>query len=47
MRVAVTIELSAKERLKLESLTKGRSCSRRARERASIILLAADGLENQ
>ena len=47
MRVAVTIELTAKERLKLESLTKGRSSSLRARERAAIILLAADGLENQ
>ena len=35
MRVAVTIELTAKERLKLESLTKGRSSSLRARERAA------------
>ena len=47
MRVAVTIELTAKDRLKLESLTKGRSSSLRARERAAIILLAADGLDNQ
>jgi transposase len=47
MRVAVTIELTAKERLKLESLTKGRSSSLRARERAAISLLAAAGLENQ
>ena len=47
MRVAVTIELTAKERLKLESFTKGRSSSLRAQERAAIILLAADGLENQ
>ena len=47
MRVAVTIDLTAKERLKLESLTKGRSSSLRARERAAIILLAAVGPENQ
>ena len=47
MRVAVTIELTAKDRLKLESLTKGRSSSLRARGRAAMILLAADGLGNQ
>jgi hypothetical protein len=35
------------ERLKLESLTKGRSSSLRTQERAAINLLAADGLENQ
>jgi hypothetical protein len=46
MRVAVTIELTAKDRLKLESLTKGRSSSLRARERPAIILLAADALDN-
>ena len=47
MRVAARLELTARERLKLESLTRGRSHSLRARERAAIILLAADGLENR
>ena len=46
MRVAVTIELTAKERTKLESIKKARSSAVRARERAAIVLLAADGLEN-
>ena len=47
MKIAVTIGLTAMELLKLESLTKGCSSSLRAQERAAIILLAADGLENQ
>lgn len=47
MRVAPAIELTNKQRAKLETIRKGRSSSVRARERAAIILLAADGLENQ
>ena len=47
IRDAIAIELTARERLRLESLTKGRSSSLRARERAAIILLAAVGPENQ
>jgi transposase len=47
MRVAVTIELTTKERAKLEKIKKARSSSVRARERAAIILLAADGLQNK
>jgi transposase len=46
MRVAPTIELTAKERVKLESIKRARSSSVRARERAAIVLLAAEGLEN-
>ena len=46
MRVAVTIELTAKERTKLEAIKNARSSPVRARERAAIVLLAADGLEN-
>ena len=46
MRVAPTIELTPKERAKLEAIKKARSSSVRARERAAIILLAGDGLEN-
>jgi transposase len=47
MRVAPVIELTSKQRAKLETIRKGRSSAVRARERAAIILLAADGLENQ
>ena len=47
MRVAATIELTIKERAKLENIKKARSSSVRARERAAIILLAADGLQNK
>jgi len=47
MRVAPVIKLTAKERAKLLSIQKARSHSVRARERAAIILLAADGLENK
>lgn len=47
MRVAATIELTIRERAKLESIKKGRSSSVRAKERAAIILLAADGLQNK
>jgi transposase len=47
MRVAPAIELTIKERAKLESISRARSSSVRAIERAAIVLLAADGLENQ
>lgn len=47
MRVARKIELSDKERLTLERASKGRSASERMKERAQIILLAAQGLENK
>jgi transposase len=47
MRVAPAIELTSKQRAKLETIRRGRSSASRARERAAIILLAADGLENQ
>ena len=47
MRVAATIELTTKERAKLENIKKARSSSVRGRERAAIILLAADGLQNK
>jgi len=47
MRVAPVIELTSKQRAKLETIRRGRSSAVRARERAAIILLAADGLENQ
>src|ERR1035438_1316189 len=47
MRIAPAIELTSKQRTKLESLRKARSSAVRVRERAAIILLAADGLENQ
>ena len=46
MRVAPTIELTPEERAKLEAIEKARSRSVRARERAAIVLLAAEGLEN-
>jgi len=47
MRVAPTIELTRKERAKLETIRRGRSSALRAKERAAIVLLAADGLKNQ
>ena len=47
MRVAPAITLSAKERSQLERMKRGRSSSIRTRERAAIVLLAADGLENK
>ena len=47
MRIAPAIELTSQQRAKLEALRRGRSSAVRARERAAIILLAADGLENQ
>ena len=47
MRVAPTIVLSDSERLKLVRASKGRGSSQRLKERAQIILLAAEGLENK
>jgi DNA-directed RNA polymerase specialized sigma24 family protein len=47
MRIAPAIELTSKQRAKLESLRKARSSALRVTERAAIILLAADGLENR
>lgn len=47
MRVAAAIELTPQQRAKLETIRRGRSSSMRAKERAAIVLLAADGLENQ
>ena len=47
MRVAAAIELTNPERSKLERLRKARSSALRVQERAAIILLAADGMENK
>jgi len=47
MRRAVTITLGASERAQLERLKNGRRVAVRLAERAAIVLLAADGLENQ
>lgn len=47
MRIAPTITLTAAERAKLDRLTRARSAPRRLQERASIVLLAAEGLENK
>jgi len=47
MRRASTIKLTAKERSKLERIKRARASSIRARERAAIVLLAADGLQNK
>lgn len=46
MRVAPMIELSDSMRAKLLRMSRARSSSSRTRERANIILLAADGLQN-
>ncbi len=47
MRRAVRITLDASERANLERLKNGRRVAVRLAERAAIVLLAADGLENQ
>lgn len=47
MRKAVTIILNKSERVCLERLKRGRRVSVRLAERAAIVLLAADGFENQ
>ena len=47
MRVAPEIKLDDKERKKLEKIKRSRASSVRARERAGIVLLAAEGLQNK
>ena len=47
MRVAPTITLQAIERTKLEAIARSPSSPLRAVERAMIVLLAADGFDNQ
>lgn len=47
MRVAPAIELSNKERAKLEKIRKSRASAVRAQERAAIVLLAAEGCTNK
>ena len=47
MRVAAAINLSDPERRKLQRLSRARSSALRVRERAEIVLLAADGLLNK
>lgn len=46
MRVAPKIVLSSEEKAVLKKLASGRSCSVRLAQRSSIVLLAANGLEN-
>ena len=47
MRIAAAVELSAEQKQALERMARGRSLPARVVERARIVLLAADGLENQ
>ena len=47
MRVAPNIKLAKKERTTLQRWSKGRRISVRQRDRAMMILLAADGMSNQ
>ena len=47
MRKAVALTLNESERRCLEQLKRGRRVPVRLAERAAIVLLAADGLENQ
>jgi len=47
MKVAVAIVLSAEEREELEKLARGRKVAVRVAERAKIVLLAAEGKQNQ
>jgi transposase len=47
MRIAVPVELSPEQRTALESIGRQRSLPLRVVERARIVLLAADGLENK
>ena len=46
MRVAPKVDLNDSQRAKLLRMSRARSSSSRSRERAQIILLAADGLQN-
>ncbi|HWN12203.1 MAG TPA: IS630 family transposase [Pyrinomonadaceae bacterium] len=47
MKVAVLVSLSAEEREELEKLARGRKVAVRVAERARIVLLAAEGKQNQ
>lgn len=47
MRVAPSIKLTKKERATLQRWSQGRMISVRQRDRARMILLAADGMSNQ
>jgi transposase len=47
MRLAPYIELTLSERRKLERLSKARSSALRVQERAQIVLLAAQGMQNK
>lgn len=47
MRVAPAIHLSVSEKRKLERLTRGNTAPARLKLRAAMVLLAAEGLENQ
>jgi transposase len=47
MRVAKTIELNDDTRRELRSLTKGRRVEVRLQQRALVILLAAEGMQNK
>jgi len=47
MRVAAAIELTLQERKKLEEMSRGRRFAVRAKQRAAMILLAAEGLQNK
>jgi transposase len=47
MRIAAPIELSPEQRTALEGMARQRSLPLRVVERARIVLLAADGLENK
>lgn len=47
MKVAVPVTLSAEEREELEKLARGRKVAVRVAERARIVLLAAEGRQNQ
>ncbi len=47
MRQATPIVLTDEQREELERLSRGRRVSVRLAQRASIVLLAADGLENK
>src|ERR1700744_3219419 len=47
MRIAPLIKLTIKEKAQLAAAAKARSSSLRLRERATIVLLAAEGYENK
>jgi DNA-binding CsgD family transcriptional regulator len=47
MRTAAAVELNPEQRRTLERMARGRSLPARVVERAQVVLLAADGLENK